>query len=298
MSNNIVKHNSSKTTEEPQLIEDRLARFRLNFQNGIWLFGIPSWIFGISDRTIAAFSDGYLSPIEVLHLFTASLFFLTWLYLKPEQSISGDPPQASLDLKKLHMISQEYILPFPYICQIYHLLNLKHLETIHKCSLNNLKVIRINKFNSTPTGGQITFETYLDSPLNILRIWREPTAEVELILHTPYTVELSIPVYKNKRIVVMFTAYPLTPDEHYFFIDIYSDLDWPKPCLQILLHIASCITLFEDFPYYRKLAERNIAYLVNRNKISNHATMWLFRRFVELNGADQAIPMLPQGSDD
>lgn len=99
------------------------------------------------------------------------------------------------------MISQEYILPFPYLCQIYHLLNLRHLETIHKFSLNNLKVVRINQIKSTPIGGTITFETYLDSPFNVLRIWRQPIAEVDLILHTPYTVELSVPVYKEKELL-------------------------------------------------------------------------------------------------
>ena len=102
------------------------------------------------------------------------------------------------------MISQEYILPFPYLCQIYHLLNLKHLETVHNFSLNNLKIFQISHFQPTSTGGIIKFQTILDSPANPLRIWRQPIVEVDLILHTPYTVELSIPVYNNKRIIVLF----------------------------------------------------------------------------------------------
>lgn len=31
-----------------------------NLKNGIWLFGIASWLFGITDRSIASFSDGLL----------------------------------------------------------------------------------------------------------------------------------------------------------------------------------------------------------------------------------------------
>jgi len=66
--------------------------------------------------------------------------------------------------------------------------------------------------------------------------------------------------------------------------------------LQILLHIASCLTLFEDLPYLRKLADRNINHLVNRNRISNHETMWLFNRFVELHGSSVEMPKLIEAS--
>ncbi len=290
--NNIIENDSSELKKNTPFIEEDIGLFIFKLKNGVWLFGIPSWLFGITDRSIAAFTDGYLSTIELIHLFTASFFFLTWLYLKPEESVECDAQAEGLKLKRRHMISQEYVLPFPYLCQIYHLLNLKHLETIHKFSLNNLKVVKINTIKSTPNGGRITFETYLDSPFNVLRIWRQPIAEVDLILHTPYTVELSVPVYKEKRIVVMFTAHPLTENEHYFFIDIYSDLDWPKPFLQVLLHLASYLTLIEDLPYYRKLAERNLGYLTDRNRLSNHETMWLFNRFVELHGSGVRIPRL------
>jgi hypothetical protein len=52
-------------------------------QKGIWLFGILSWIFGLTDRSIALLSDGYLSAIDIVQLFTASFFFLSWLFLSP-----------------------------------------------------------------------------------------------------------------------------------------------------------------------------------------------------------------------
>ncbi|KYC41399.1 hypothetical protein WA1_22140 [Scytonema hofmannii PCC 7110] len=54
-----------------------------NFKNGIWLFGISSWLFGITDRSIASFSDGYLSALDLTQLFTAATFFVAWLFLKP-----------------------------------------------------------------------------------------------------------------------------------------------------------------------------------------------------------------------
>ncbi|MEH2290440.1 hypothetical protein [Nostoc sp.] len=290
------KFSTNKNSNISKVVD--VALFIDQIKSNIWLFGIPSWLFGITDRSIAAFADGYFSPLEIFQLFTASFFFVSWLYLKPEESFNSndlDPSQYQeyldrtqankLQIKKLHMISQEYILPFPYICQIYHLLSLKHLETVHKFSLNNLKIFQISHFQPTNTGGIIKFQTILDSPANPLRIWRQPIVEVDLILHSPYTIELSIPVYNNKRIIVIFYAFPLNDSEHHFFIDIYSDLEWPKPLLQIILHFASCLTLFEDLPYLRALTEKNIGRLFNLNKTSNHETALLFKRFVELYGS-------------
>lgn len=277
-------------------------------KNGLWIFGIPSWLFGITDRSFASFADGYLSTVEFLQLFTASFFFVSWLYLKPEKDLYSEnaetiniyrPPinysqhevyictakTRMIELQEQHMISQEYFLPFPYFCQIYHLLNLKHLETIHNFSLSNLKVISVSELRGTDIGGSIRFQTILDSPVNALRIWRQPIVDVILILHTPYTVELSIPVYNNKTITVIFNAIPLSHTAHKLYIDIYSNLDWPKPLLQVLLHFSSCLTLFEDLPYLRQLAQRNIYRLMKVSRASKQETMWLFRRFVDLYGS-------------
>lgn len=281
----------------------QISVFLANIRNGIWLFGIPSWLFGITDRSFASLADGYLSALDLMQLFTASLFFLSWLYLKPEPIFSTTIEPANsyqpysnpylkegeicpaqtrmIELQKIHMISQEYILPYSYLCQIYHLLNLKHLETIHSFSLNNLKVLGVTHSQPTAIGGTLTFQTILKSPFNLLRIWRQPIVEVNLILLTPLTVELNIPVYDGKRIIVIFNVQPLSRTEHKFLVDIYSDLEWPRPLLQIILHFASCLTLFEDLPYLRKLAAR-IDRLFNSNTVSHHETMWLYKRYVEL----------------
>lgn len=58
-------------------------RFLGSLKQGIWFIGISSWLFGISDRTIASLADGYLSAIDIIQLFTASFFFVSWLFLKP-----------------------------------------------------------------------------------------------------------------------------------------------------------------------------------------------------------------------
>ena len=60
-----------------------VSAFLSMLQKGIWLFGILSWIFGLTDRSIALLSDGYLSAIDLVQLFTASFFFVSWLLLSP-----------------------------------------------------------------------------------------------------------------------------------------------------------------------------------------------------------------------
>lgn len=54
-----------------------------NLKNGVWMFGISFWVFGITDRSIASFADGYLSALDLTQLFTAATFFIAWLFLKP-----------------------------------------------------------------------------------------------------------------------------------------------------------------------------------------------------------------------
>lgn len=300
------KNNHEDKQDEYTSIDIETYEFINKFKIGIWFFGIPSWIFGITDRSMAAFADGYVSPTELVQLLITSFFFITWLYLKPEDKFDEDIDfnqyhrylcLSEGHIKKRHMISQEYILPFPYLCQIYHLLNLKHLETVHSFSLNNLKVLNVSDFQPTNIGGIIKFKTLLDSPVNPLKIWRQPIVEVDLILHTPHTIELSIPVYNNKRIIVIFYAFPVTEKEHRLFIEIYSDLKWPKPILQILLHFASCLTLFEDLPYLRNLAELDIERLFKLSRVSKQANMLLFKRFVELYGSSRENMKLIEGGE-
>ena len=308
-----VKNINNRRSREAFLYTARL-------RNSLWLFGIPTLLFVIADRSMTALADGYLTTLELSQVFVTSFLFVSWLCLSPNKSLSRDDlrtfqsykPNSNLnqhkdelctiaqarmlEMQKEHLISQEYILPFPYICQIYHLLNLRHLENIHSFSLGKLKVIQVSNFHPTAIGGRLRFQTTLDSQINALRIWRRPIVEVELVLHTPYTVELQIPVYNNKNITVIFNVLPTNLNEHKLFIDIYSNLKWPKPLLQILLHIAACLTLFEDLPYLRKLARRNLHCLVNSNRGSDHKT-WLYTRFVNLYGKSISQDLQPVPSN-
>ncbi|MGL6343529.1 MAG: hypothetical protein ACRC80_30850 [Waterburya sp.] len=147
-----------------------------------------------------------------------------------------------------------------------------------------MKVINVIHTQATKCGGKVKFQTVLDSPFNVLRIWRQPIVEVNLTLHTPYTVELSIPLYNQKQLAVIFNAIPLSDRTHRLFIDIYSDLKFPKPILKWILHLASSLTLFEDLPYLRKLATKNTHRLGDLNTGSNCKTMWLYQRFITLYG--------------
>jgi hypothetical protein len=65
--------------EKPSDSKDVLGYFK----NGVWLLGLTSWVFGITDRSIASFADGYLSALDLTQLFTATTFFVAWLFLKP-----------------------------------------------------------------------------------------------------------------------------------------------------------------------------------------------------------------------
>ncbi|MGJ3247655.1 MAG: hypothetical protein ACFE0I_16465 [Elainellaceae cyanobacterium] len=303
---NTIPHNQAPSviTVSDRTPESFLCQGML--RSGIWVFGIPSWLFGVLDRGVAAFADGYLTAVEIANILTVSLLFVSWIYLKPDErdrssdsaidSRSGipldldhqqlaNPRFRSVELPEQHMIEQDYILPFPYVCQIYHLLNLKHLEDIHSLSLSNLKVVGVGSFQPTDGGGRLKFQTVLDSPFNVLRIWRQPIVEVELILHTLHTVELRIPVYGDKELIVLFNVLPLNVHEHRLFVDIYSSLNWPRPVLQFLLNFASRLTLLEDLPYLRALTKRNVHRLTSATKVSSHETMQLFKRFVDLYGS-------------
>ncbi|MEG4282742.1 hypothetical protein QUB68_06405 [Microcoleus sp. A006_D1] len=75
--------------------KSEVSTFLSMLQKGIWLFGILSWIFGLTDRSIALLSDGYLSAIDIVQLFTASFFFVSWLFLSPFLSFnSQSQPQV------------------------------------------------------------------------------------------------------------------------------------------------------------------------------------------------------------
>ncbi|MBD0344829.1 MAG: hypothetical protein ICV63_08380 [Coleofasciculus sp. Co-bin14] len=76
-----MTRNTSEITNKQQALEQSVFLGKL--RNAIWLLGVSSWLFGITDRSIASFSDGYLSALDLIQLATASFFFVSWLFLKP-----------------------------------------------------------------------------------------------------------------------------------------------------------------------------------------------------------------------
>lgn len=287
-------------------------------QGGLWTFGSFAWMVALVDR-IAFFAAGNWSAIAIAQVGLVALLLMAWFCLKPAKlateylsveqistlkhyTLSSNTPQHAayrhqtetrmLQLEEYHLITQEYILPIPYLCQIYHLLNLKHLESVHGFSLNNLKVIDVSQFEATTIGGSLKFQTVLEASPNVLSLVRQPIVEVELTLHTPYTIELSIPVHHDKKIAVMFNILPLGHREHKLFIDIYSNLALPRPLLQIVLHIAAGLTVFEDLPYLHKLNKAKIHRSAQLGQ-ANHKTMQLFKRFVDLYGSSLEQPQVP-----
>ena len=283
-------------------------------RDNIWSLGVLYWIFNSIAPYFNLVSNGGTSDFDLSNFFATSLLFTGWVYLKPGESQgyasfkakeintlkyykldSLVPPHEAylheteirmLQLEKHHLISQEYVLQVPYLCQIYHLLNLKHLESIHKFSLNGLKIIDVSQLKATENGGALKFKTVLASPLNLLRIWRQPIVEVELTLHNPHTIELSIPIYKAKNVTVMFNVLLLSDNSHKLFIDMYSNVVFPKILSQMILHLASGLTILEDMPYLKKLNESKIRRSHYLGNVFRPKNIQLFDRFADLYGSN------------
>jgi hypothetical protein len=264
------------------------------FMYGMWLLGIPAFIYGAADRGIAAFSGETTQVTSLSHCMIALVALLMWFALgmavnNPEPHRADEaiawPAIADLDMPSPCIAEQRYRLPFSHRCQIYHLLNLKHLEEIHRFSLGNLKVADVSHFKKTENGGRMRFKTVLDSPNNVLRMWRDPSVEVDLILHTPYQIELRVPAYNQKTIHVLFSVLPLRENEHILSVQMFSDLQWPKELLRAILIIAASLTLLEDLPYLSQLSGGKISrkHPPAEEAIASPA-MQLFRRYVSLYG--------------
>ncbi len=107
----------------------------------------------------------------------------------------------------------------------------------------------------------------------------------------------NIPVYNDRHMTIVFNILPLGDNLHKLFIDIYSAIVFPKPILQILLHAASYLTLFEDMSYLRELAECNLYHRVSKMVVSDREPMQLFKRFVDLYGCSLDRPGSSQTND-
>lgn len=260
---------------------------------GCWLLGVPVFTFGAADRVVSTLITNSTEVSDNCYCMTALVLLIGWLCMGLETQShqqSSEIQAASSTLPLLPeadcIAQQSYTLPFPYRCQIYHLLNLKHLEDVHQFSLGNLKVMGVSHFHKSQSGGLIRFKTVLDSRFNVLRLWRQNSVDVDLILHNPYQIELKVPIYRHRFLHVLFNVIPLNSEEHQLVIQMFSDLQWPKDLQRVILLLASSLTLLEDLPYLNQLATRNV---VRSPQMIKHPTrlhaMQLFQRYVDLYGA-------------
>lgn len=278
------------------------------FQCGLWLLGIPALIYGAVDRGIAAFSQPTVQTTDLSYCLIAVVILMGWVCIgmaeEPVEPIAAKARQSLKPLKETNgagcIAQKSYRLPYPFMCQIYHLLNLKHLEEIHRFSLGNLKVLKVSHFRKTRAGGQLRFQTVLDSPLNVLRLWRSPRVDVDLTIHSPHQIELKVPTYGQKCIRVLFNVIPINDEEHQLLIQMFSDLQWPRELLRVVLLLASSLTLLEDLPYLGHLAKRNIgASKTTADSKATCQTMQLFHRYVDLYNGYWEHPQLQllEGTD-
>lgn len=267
------------------------------FMYGMWLIGIPIFLYGAAERGLAAYKGQFAEVTLLSHCMIALVALLGWFIIgmavntaepvtfqaRSPQSLSPFNAERSTPLSCV--AEQNYRLPFSHQCQIYHLLNLKHLEDIHRFSLGNLKVTEVSHFQETQTGGALRFKTVLDSPTNILRLWRDPSVEVDLILHTPHQIELKVPAYNQKHIHVLFEVRPIARHEHQLSIKMFSDLGWPHTVMRAILIIAASLTLLEDLPYLSRLSNINLARSRHADREGlTTPNMQLFRRYLRLYG--------------
>ncbi|MGB3312111.1 MAG: hypothetical protein WA939_16755 [Nodosilinea sp.] len=263
------------------------------FRYGLWLLTIPAIVYGAVERGLSAFAQSDVNVNDMSYCLIALVMLMAWVciglvedqsatkLLKEKEALA---PAGAVFTDSACIAQQSYRLPFPYLCQIYHLLNLKHLEDIHRFSLGNLKVIKVSHFQETQVGGQIRFKTMLDSPFNVLRLWRDPSVDVDLTIHSPHQIELKVPAYGQKSIRVLFSVIPLNIEEHYLCIQMFSDLKWPRELLKAILLLAASLTLLEDLPYLRHLAKRNYKQLSKRplQRRNTSQAMQLFHHYVDL----------------
>lgn len=64
-----------------------LTIFVAQLRQGVWCLGVPSWLFGLVDRSAASWSDQSLSAGDLIQVFTAAFFFASWLLLKPNTNL-------------------------------------------------------------------------------------------------------------------------------------------------------------------------------------------------------------------
>ncbi|MGG6269506.1 hypothetical protein ACQ4M3_36715 [Leptolyngbya sp. AN03gr2] len=61
----------------------KIRLFLTSWRQGVWILGVPAWLFGLVERGIAAWSDTVITNLDLLQVLIAAFFLLGWLLLKP-----------------------------------------------------------------------------------------------------------------------------------------------------------------------------------------------------------------------
>jgi hypothetical protein len=202
--------------------------------------------------------------------------YLTLAQLPPE-SITAFRAHIEA-LEPYHILSKEWTLPFSHWVQLYHLMNISHLEHVHEDTLNNLAIGDVVDTIETQNGGIITFITNIKPSL--ISLFRKPQNIVSLELLSPFTISLTIPQSPDIQTTVLFNTLPIREDKHVLFVDIYSNLEIPKSILKPAMQLATSLTVMEDIPYYENLAKQDIRNVIRRTK--DNPEMYLYKRYSQL----------------
>ncbi|GAB4148134.1 MAG: hypothetical protein OHK0017_10640 [Patescibacteria group bacterium] len=187
-------------------------------------------------------------------------------------------------LEPYRLISQTYTLPFPVIVQAFHLLSIPHLTSIHRQTLRNMKITKVNPMVETELGGTVKFTTEMDSGRNLLNLFHSSQKvssqnQVKLSCWGPYSIQLEIPA-KLGNISVWFHFAPTTSDSHQLYIDIYCDQEIQGRGLAwVLLQISSYLTVLEDMDYFKQLNK-----IATSLSIIDRPEAALWNRYYELYG--------------
>lgn len=294
-----MQNNMTAELFEAQKINkaEEIAFFVGRIKSGIWLFGIPFWLLGISGRGFIAFADGSLSVIEVFQLFIASLFFASWLFLKPEnspdnygfitvpkkvrenyptnQNFKSDSKHKYF-INQEHFLSKEYIFPGSYWTNMFHTLNPVHLNHVHKITQNGITVTEVTQFQETERGGILTFTSVMDQVPGLITGTQKIIKYIPVLnLLNKYIDMLRRPAFTSQIILhgpyttelhipadkyytsIVFSVHPLEENKCKLFIDFYSNLPIPKIFKYILFQVITPIVVWEDKVYLLKLSQKD-----------------------------------------
>ena len=207
--------------------------------------------------------------------------------------------------------STEYTLPGSYWVNMFHGLNPKHLNYVHKLTqqgIDGITVEEIVSYKETEEGGILMFNSKIPpvhysqvikrrmakDPLlkhfaNYLTQLRKDEFTSSLVLRGPFSFELVIHSGDNKYISFVFTVQPLpNQDSCKLYVDFYSNIGVPQFLNWFVFHLVTPIVALEDVGYLKRLQaatqQRPELFKKGHKSVHSHHFLRLHQRFLELYG--------------